>query len=198
MKNNKGFSLVELIVVIAIMAILVGVAVPVYTSYVEKAQESADQQYLSGVVNAAQLFAAEHGLELDRIAIAPVVDAQAGKGIELYLKDDVRAEDLSELYAMVGSYNTDTPYEHYYQPDSSQPNQGTGSCEKHLWEEKVKATCTTDGWNECSACGATEVVRSKGHEKGSLLFVLGNLEVYGCSHAGCDYQIVEPQGGLIG
>ena len=29
--NNKGFSLVELIVVIAIMAILVGVAVPVYT-----------------------------------------------------------------------------------------------------------------------------------------------------------------------
>lgn len=43
---NKGFSLVELIVVIAIMAILVGVAVPVYTSYIDKANVSVDKQYL--------------------------------------------------------------------------------------------------------------------------------------------------------
>lgn len=43
---NKGFSLVELIVVIAIMAILVGVAVPVYTSYIGKANENVDKQYL--------------------------------------------------------------------------------------------------------------------------------------------------------
>lgn len=42
---NKGFSLVELIVVIAIMAILVGVAVPVYTSYIDKAQNGVNAQY---------------------------------------------------------------------------------------------------------------------------------------------------------
>ena len=42
MKNNKGFSLVELIVVIAIMAILVGVAVPVFSSYVEKSAKEKD------------------------------------------------------------------------------------------------------------------------------------------------------------
>ena len=42
---NKGFSLVELIVVIAIMAILVGVAVPVYTSYIGEANEGVDKQY---------------------------------------------------------------------------------------------------------------------------------------------------------
>ena len=39
MKNNSGFSLVELIVVIAIMAILAGVAVPTYSKYVAKANE---------------------------------------------------------------------------------------------------------------------------------------------------------------
>lgn len=40
--NNKGFSLVELIIVIAIMAILVGVLAPQYLKYVEKSRKSTD------------------------------------------------------------------------------------------------------------------------------------------------------------
>ena len=45
MKNdNKGFSLIELIVVIAIMAILVGVMAPNVLKYVESSRESADKQ----------------------------------------------------------------------------------------------------------------------------------------------------------
>ncbi|MBO6205612.1 MAG: prepilin-type N-terminal cleavage/methylation domain-containing protein, partial [Lachnospiraceae bacterium] len=38
MKNNKGFSLVELIIVIAIMAILVGVMAPQLIKYIEKSK----------------------------------------------------------------------------------------------------------------------------------------------------------------
>lgn len=54
--KNKGFSLVELIVVIAIMAILVGVAVPVYTSYIEKANKSKDIRMVDEVAHALTVY----------------------------------------------------------------------------------------------------------------------------------------------
>lgn len=44
MKNNKGFSLVEMIVVVAILAILVGVAAPILMIYLSKSKVSSDIQ----------------------------------------------------------------------------------------------------------------------------------------------------------
>ena len=41
-KNNKGFSLVELIIVIAIMAVLIGLLAPQYLRFVDKSKKSAD------------------------------------------------------------------------------------------------------------------------------------------------------------
>lgn len=47
--GNKGFSLVELIVVIAIMAVLVGVLAPTLIKNVEKSRESTDVQNLDSM-----------------------------------------------------------------------------------------------------------------------------------------------------
>lgn len=52
MKNNKGFSLVELIIVIAIMAILVGVMAPQLIRYIEKTNVSSDTQLADTVAEA--------------------------------------------------------------------------------------------------------------------------------------------------
>jgi prepilin-type N-terminal cleavage/methylation domain-containing protein len=51
--NNSGFSLVELIVVIAIMAVLVGVLAPTLIGNIEKSRESKDLQNLDTIRQAA-------------------------------------------------------------------------------------------------------------------------------------------------
>lgn len=40
--NNKGFTLAELLIVVAIIAVLVAIAVPVFTSQLEKSREATD------------------------------------------------------------------------------------------------------------------------------------------------------------
>lgn len=57
--NNKGFSLVELIIVIAIMAILIVVLAPQYLKYVEKSRNSTDLQSATEFKNAMEIYAAD-------------------------------------------------------------------------------------------------------------------------------------------
>jgi prepilin-type N-terminal cleavage/methylation domain-containing protein len=42
MRNKKGFTLMELLIAVAIIAILVAISIPVFTSQLEKAREETD------------------------------------------------------------------------------------------------------------------------------------------------------------
>lgn len=53
--GNKGFSLVELIVVIAIMAVLVGVLAPTLIKNIEKSRESKDAQNIEQIKSAVEV-----------------------------------------------------------------------------------------------------------------------------------------------
>ena len=57
--NNKGFSLIELIVVIAIMAILVGALAPQYMKFVERSRKSTDVQNVAAIKSALEVYAAD-------------------------------------------------------------------------------------------------------------------------------------------
>lgn len=66
--NNKGFSLVELIIVIAIMAILVVVLAPQYLKYVERSRNSTDRDNATAIESALQVWGAETEMPAGTVA----------------------------------------------------------------------------------------------------------------------------------
>ena len=84
--NNKGFSLVELIIVIAIMAVLIGVLAPQFIKYVERSRESTDLQNVEEVKTAVEAYVADHGEDMSG---SIVVEVNTAKTQAMYGSDDL-------------------------------------------------------------------------------------------------------------
>lgn len=98
---NKGFSLVELIIVVAIMAVLVGVLAPQYIKYVEKSRVSADATTTDEFVRAMQILASDVDVTLDATKEYKVSSASGAITISTALKDAFDAAssvDTSKTY----------------------------------------------------------------------------------------------------
>ena len=89
-KNNKGFSLVELIVVIAIMAVLVGVLAPQLIKYVEKSREATDIQTCDNIATALKTYYADEEVAASATATTVTVTlgkTELGTGADAAVKD---------------------------------------------------------------------------------------------------------------
>ena len=80
-KDNKGYTLVELVIVVAILAILVGILAPQYTKYVEKSRQSSDVSNLENIVKGFKVAAADtdyniipNGTYIGFIAFSPIIN----------------------------------------------------------------------------------------------------------------------------
>lgn len=95
--NNKGFSLVELIVVMAIMAILAVTLTPRLSQYIDKARQSNDREAVNAVYTAIKL-----GM-MDDLIYAPaktVIDAKiVANAVDPLTTDDVVVEYVLKLVA---------------------------------------------------------------------------------------------------
>ena len=89
--NNKGFSLVELIIVIAIMAILIAVLAPQYLKYVEKSRVSSDQTTIVEYINAMQVIAADPDITLSTTGKTYSLTAGTGTA-DITVSGDLKTE----------------------------------------------------------------------------------------------------------
>jgi prepilin-type N-terminal cleavage/methylation domain-containing protein len=58
-KLNKGFTLIELIIVMVLLGILAAVAVPKMTNSIRSAEESAEQKFMGNLVSALEIYAGD-------------------------------------------------------------------------------------------------------------------------------------------
>lgn len=101
-KNNKGFSLIELIIAIAILVILTGLLAPQFMKYIEKSREAKDMQTLDLIYTGVQ------GALADEAAVAAVVDGTGSytdfkKGIKINDILDNEDKFAEEVKALLGT-----------------------------------------------------------------------------------------------
>ena len=99
-KNKKGFTLVELVIVIVIVGILSVISVPIYRGYVEKAMMTEGKVLIGAIAKAELAYHVEHGY---------FFDTPGWTSYSRELDIDTSANKyFYEFYAQSGSYGSNS------------------------------------------------------------------------------------------
>jgi prepilin-type N-terminal cleavage/methylation domain-containing protein len=94
-RNQKGFTLMELMVVIVIVAILAAVAVPLYINYVKDAQRTEAKGAIGAVITAEQTYFQKVGTYAPATTFAPNPGPTSQNGLNCDLTDALANWDIT-------------------------------------------------------------------------------------------------------
>ena len=165
--NKKGFTIVELVIVIAVIAILAAVLIPTFSNLIKKANQSSDIQLIRNLNNAVAAAAKENITIAEAIAAAATFDI-AVDDIEAKAKGNkILWDDVAKVFCYL---NGDT-----VEYISNVATAGTGA---NLW------IIDTDGDTETDADYSSYVL---GVAEGATINAKNGIDVTGCAIVTINY-----------
>ncbi len=144
--QNRGFSLIELLITIAIVGIIAAVAIPSYQSSVDRSKRSQGGDYLLKLASAQELFYFAYGRYTDVIE-GPVGCADADCGLNMVDTSDPNGDVNRGWYT--AEITLDTESGEAYRITAT-PNNWTDSlCGNLTYNNQEKKGSSTGAVAEC-------------------------------------------------
>ena len=137
--TKKGFTIVELVIVIAIIAILAAVLIPTFASLIQKANESKDTQLVKNLNTALAADNKEHKTMTDALDAAVDFGYDVGKINASATNKEILWDSKNDVFCYYDT-NTKTPE---YIPETSLKNGAVADDETYkLWKIYTEAPST--------------------------------------------------------
>lgn len=174
--NKKGFTLIELIVVVAIMAVLVALLAPNVLKYLEKSKFGKDIQSLDAVRTAVEAELMDE--RFSSLSTGDDSNATAFVGYWLTTMDNGNATTWGALYGRI--FNDEDPtLSEAYENDTTAGTVVTSSVFVSKAAQGCRIAVFIDAQGGVAVAGVDATDETLGVYNGQQLFVASNIENFG-------------------